>query len=82
MVPARRVVTRGVGWGMSGQDRLMGEVGHDLRPEWGTLGMREEQGLILEGQTGQVGRKSRVPWELPVGRHPRRVCDAFNSCRG
>lgn len=66
---------KGVGWGRSGQERLMGEVGHDLRPEWGTLGMREEQGLVLEGQTSQaeVGRKSQVPWELPE-RHPRRVC--------
>lgn len=69
---------------MSGQERLMEEVGHDLRPEWGTLGMTEEQGLILEGQTGQaeVNRKSHIPGEFPAGRHPYRVCCASNSCRG
>lgn len=34
-------------------ERLVDGAGSDLRPEWGTLGIKEEKGLDL---TGQVNR--------------------------
>lgn len=45
----------GMGRGMNGQERLREDVGLDLWPDWLTLGMKKEQGLILGGQASQTG---------------------------